>query len=58
MNNKVIIGPLMLSRESDTNISIMLRGDDNKMVSCSLDLSEAAELAQTVANWVFKAILG
>ena len=57
MNNKVIIGPLMLTRESETSINIMLRGEDNKMISCSLNLSEAAEVGQTITDWVFKAIL-
>jgi len=58
MNNKVIIGPIVLSRDSETSISIMFRGQDNKVNSCTLNLSEASELAQTIINWVFKAILG
>jgi len=58
MNNKVIIGPLVVTRESESEIRILVRGDDNKVISCSLNLSEGAELAQTIINWVFKTILG
>lgn len=48
---------MVLVRESDTSIKVTLHNQD-KIVSCSLNLAEAGELAQTIISWVFKAILG
>jgi hypothetical protein len=56
-NKKIIIGSIMLTKESDTDIQLAIVGKDNKIVTSRLTLAEAGELGQTLTNWVFKSIL-
>lgn len=57
MNKKVVIGPVMITHESDSAIQLSIIGKDGQVSNCRLDVNDAAELAQTIINWVFKTIL-
>jgi hypothetical protein len=52
MSNKIIVGPMMLIKESDEAVSIIFTDQNGQSSRATIGMNHALEMAKELLNWV------